>query len=150
MNDKSDRPMVGVAIFTAVMLLMVFIGESIPMVVRTIVYAVCVAGIMGVLALKNLLSSESAAVFRKFFGVGYLIFGGILISVILLDISFVPGDSLPLGMEPATAMAVFGVTFFPFIFIILWLVGFERVIVTPEKEKHLKGLVEKGEDQPNG
>ena len=150
MNDKSDRPLIGVAVFTAVMLLMVFIGESIPLVIRSIVYAICVVGIMGLLALKNLISDERAAVFRKLFGIGYLIFGGILILTILFDNSFVPGDSLRLGMEPATAMVVFGVTFFPFSFLILWLLGFERAIVTPEKELHLKRLVEEGEEQSNG
>lgn len=146
MNDKSDRRMVGVAVFTAVMLLMVFIGESIPLIFRSIVYAVCVAGIFGVLALNNLLHNDRAPLFRKLFGIGYLIFGGTLVLTILFDNSFVSGDPLRFGMEPATAMLVFGVTFFPFYFIALWLIGFERVIVTPEKEMHFERLKKEGEE----
>lgn len=150
MKSNSDRPILLVAALAAVMLLMVFIGESIPIVIRTIVYAICVVGIMGILVLKNILSKARATVFRRLFGIGYLIFGGILVSIILFDYWFVPGDALRFGMEPATAMFVFGVTFFPFFFVILWVVGFERAVVTPEKESHLEQVKKEGEEQSIG
>ena len=66
--------------------------------------------------------------------------------MIIFDYSFVAGDSLRFGMEPATAMLVFGVTFFPFSFVLLWVLGFERAIVTPEKEQRLKQLTEEGKE----
>ncbi len=151
MKSNSDRLVFFVAAFTALMLLMVFVGGSIPPTVRTIIYAICIVGIMGVLVLKNLLSEARVAVFRRLFIAGYVIFGGILVSIVLFDDSFVVGESLLFGMEPATALLVFGVTFFPFWFVILWVLGFKRVVVTPEKEERLKQLMEeRKEDTTHG
>lgn len=150
MKSNSNLPILTVATLTAIMLLMVFVGESIPILFRTIAYAICVVGVMGILVLMNILSEDRAGVFRKLFGIGYLIMGGILVSIILFDYWFATGDSLRFGLEPGTALLVFGVTFFPFAFIILWVLGFERVVVTPEKELRLKRLTEEGEEQSNG
>jgi len=151
MKSNSDRLILIVAVLSAVMLLMVFAGESIHIVVRTIAYGICIVGIMGFLVLKNLLKEARAALFGKLFMAGFLIYGGILVLMILFDHSFVAGDSLRFGMEPATAMLVFGITFFPFSFVLLWVLGFDRAIVTPEKEQRLKQLTEEGkEDIPHG
>ena len=110
--------------------------------VATIVYSVCIVGVIGILVLKNLLRNARSLMLRRLFGIGFLIYAAILIAVILFDESFVVGDTLRLGMEPATAMLVFGVTFFPFTFTLLWVAGFDRAIVTPEKEERLKKLTE--------
>jgi hypothetical protein len=151
MKSNSDLPIRIVAALTGTMLLMVFVSESMPAPIRTIIFAICIVGIIGVLVLKNLLSGPRAAIFRKLFGLGFLVFWVILVSIILFDVSFAPGDTLRFGMEPATAMLVFGITLFPFSFVLLWVLGFDRAVLTPEKEQHLKKLTEEGkEDVSNG
>ena len=142
MRSKSELPIIAVAAFSGTMLLMAFAGDSIPLLLRTIIYAVCIMGVIGVLVLKNLLSNARSSALRRLFGIGFFFYAAILIAIILFDKSFVVGDTLLLGMEPATAMLVFGVTFFPFTFTLLWLIGFDQAIVTPEKEEHLKKLTE--------
>ncbi len=140
MTTKQETPMVFVALFTGIMLLMVFVGESLPEVVRTIIYALCLTGTIGVLVVKNILSEEGSSKFRRLFSIGFLIFAVILVFIILLDHWFVVGDSLHLGMEPATSLLVSGVTFFPFSFIFLWIIGFDRVVAPPEKRRRLEEL----------
>ena len=77
----------------------------------------------------------------------------ILIGIIFLHEGFETGDALLLGMEPGTALMVFGPSLFPFWFLILWVTGFRRAIVPQEREDHLNQLTlqeVEGEDGADG
>ncbi len=132
------------------MLIMVFVGEALPIVVRTIVFGLGIVGIIAPLHLENLLKTPEAARTRKAFVITFVTMAVVIVAIILLDNSFVSGDSLLLGMEPATTFLVFGITFVPFALVIYWLLDFEKAIVPPEKEKRIKSLVTEGKEDSNG
>ena len=150
MNSQSDRPFIITAACLVVMLIMVFVGDALPLVFRTIVYGSCIVGIIGTLLVRNILPVREAARTRLVFTISMILMAVFVILIILLDKWFVPGDPLLLGMEPATAILVVGVTFLPFALIVFWLKDFQKSFVPPEKEKRLEKLKGEEEVTPNG
>ncbi|MCZ6671700.1 MAG: hypothetical protein O7C75_02050 [Verrucomicrobia bacterium] len=140
MKTNQDRLILYVAGLTALMLLLVLTGDLIPIVFRLIVHTGCIMGIISIMMLRNVLSDSRAAVIWRLYALGLVIMSGIILTIIFLHERFETGDPLLLGMEPGTTLLVFGISLFPFWFIVLWVIGFRRAIVPLEKEHHLNQL----------
>lgn len=140
METHQDRLLLLVVGFATVMLLSVLFGDWIPVLWQSIIYATAIMGVFTVLVLRNIISDSRGILIWRLFALGMLILFVIILSIILLDPRFEPGDPLLLGMQPATAIMVFGTSLFPFWFLILWVIGFRRAIVPQEREDHLNEL----------
>lgn len=137
----NDNSVIGLlALLGTLMLLIVLIGDSVAVHIRATAYSICILSTVGILMLRNILGGSRAASIRFLYGLGIVIMLGILLAIIFLDGRFETGDKLLLGMEPATAFLVIGVSLFPYWFIALWVIGFRRAFVTPEKERRLNQL----------
>lgn len=135
------------------MLVLLFIGESVSIHIRATIYSICLLSTIGILMLRNVLGGARAATIRILYGVGIVIMMGIFLAIIFLDNRFETGDSLILGMEPATALLVIGVNLFPYWFIALWVFGFRRAFVPLEKEhamNQLKTELQKNREDADG
>lgn len=135
------------------MLILVFTGDLIPLPPRSMIYSACIMGIFTVMVLRNILRDARALLFWRLYAAGLAIMFCILIGIIFLHEGFETGDALLLGMEPGTALMVFGPSLFPFWFLILWVTGFRRAIVPQEREDHLNQLTlqeVEGEDGADG
>ena len=130
-----------VAGLAALMLLIILTGEWIPLILRSILYTICMMGIFSLLMLKNILRENARSItYWRLYAVGLAILSGIFIAIIFIDKRFETGDTLTMGMEPGTALMVFGLPFFPFWFIVLWVIGFRASILPHEREDHLNWL----------
>ena len=139
-----DGTFVCLAAVSGIMLVVVLIGDLIPSPIAATVHTICTMGLIGVLMVRNIL--PGARLTRFLYGVGIFIMLGIILAIIILDEIFETGDELVLGMEPATAFLVIGITLFPFWFIALWVITFRRAFVTPEKERLLNQLKAERQD----
>ncbi len=153
MTPNQDRPLLYVAGLSALMLLLVLTSDWIPPTLNSILYTGCIMGIFSILMLRNILRNARANTILKLYAAGLAVFFGVLVAIILLDERFESGDPFVLGMEPGTAIMVFGISLVPFWFIILWVTGFRRAFVPHEKEAHLNQLKPKNvesESDANG
>ena len=142
MNSKQDRPIICIAGLTALLLLLILTGDWIPLILRSILYTVCMMAIFSILMLRNVLRENTAAIaFWRLYAIGLVILSAIFIAVVLIDGRFETGDALLMGMEPGTALMVFGLPLFPFWFTVLWVVGFRQAIMPQEREDHLNHII---------
>jgi hypothetical protein len=126
------------------MLILVFTGDLIPLSIRSIIYAGCIMGIFSIMMMRNILKDARAIVFWRLYVIGLVIMFCIIIAIIFMHDGFETGDALLLGMQPGTALMVFGPSLFPFWFIVLFVIGFRRAIVPQEREDHLNQLKSQG------
>jgi hypothetical protein len=142
MNSKQDRPIICIAGLTALLLLLILTGDWIPIIPRSILYTVCMMGIFSILMLRNVLRENTTAIaYWRLYAIGLVILSVIFIAVVLIDGRFETGDALLMGMEPGTALMVFGLPLFPFWFTVLWVVGFRQAIMPQEREDHLNHII---------
>jgi len=140
MKPDRDRPIVFIAVLSSLMLLLVLTSDWIPPILSSILYTVCIMGTFSLLMLRNILREARATKILKLYAAGLAVFFCVLIAIIPLEEQFEHGDSLVLGMEPGTAVMVFGISFVPFWFVILWVTGFRQAFVPHEREAHLNQL----------
>ncbi len=140
MKPDRDRPIVYIAVLSSLMLLLVLTSDRIPPILSSILYTACIMGIFSLLMLRNILREARAIKILRLYATGLAVFFGVLIAIILLEEKFENGDTLVLGMEPGTAIMVFGISLVPFWFIILWVTGFRQAFVPHEREAHLNQL----------
>ena len=148
MQKSSDTVIVIVGINVALLLVLVLSGDLINLHLRATFYAILLVSIQGIFITRNVLRTKETRSVMILYIVGVILFGMIVLSIIGFDKGYEPGNRLLLGMPPATALLVLGISLFPMWFMVLWVVFFHKAIVTPEKEKFLAQL--KNEKQSNG
>jgi hypothetical protein len=147
-NVQAEGAMIAVGVLLVIMLGAVFAGSVLGSEVQATVFALALLGFASILMIRSLESGARARLIRALYFVGLMIFAGIILAIIELDHEAALGEALVLGMPPATALLVFGVSLFPFSFLILWVAGFSKAILPPEKAQQLERLRRKAPRQP--
>ena len=127
-----------IGILTGVLLLNVLVGNAISQLSRTLVFAIAMQIIFGITIHSSLSPSPKAAFLRKLFGICSGILCALFVVLILFDHRWHQTQRLLLDMEPATCLLVFGITLWPFSFILLWATGFHTAILPPASAAAVK------------
>lgn len=140
MAVTQDRIMATTGLLSAVMLFNILLGDTLSIFVKTLIFGIAIQSLFGIFVQAGLSQSDSARTYRVIIGFCSFISVLLLIGVIVLDHQFHQSTSLVFGMEPATALFVFGITLWPFSFVFLWAYGFNKAILPPEVIKKLESI----------
>lgn len=138
MTTRQDRIIATAGILCSLMLLNILLGDRLTIFVKTLIFGIAIQSLFALIIQGGLSQTQAARGYRIAFGLCSLVSVLILIGVILLDQKFHQTNVLVLGMEPATTLFIFGITLWPFTFVILWAYGFNTAILPPETIKDLQ------------
>ncbi|MDA7510058.1 hypothetical protein N8737_01395 [Verrucomicrobia bacterium] len=140
MAVTQDRIMATTGILSGIMLLNILLGDTLSIFVKTLIFGIAIQSLFGFFVQAGLSQSDSARPYRVIIGISSFISVLILVGVIILDYQFHQTTFLIFGMEPASALFIFGITLWPFSFVFLWAFGFDKAILTPETIKNLERI----------
>lgn len=129
-----------IATMALLLLLTILFGSTLPRLPQVLIAALTLATIFGITLQSGLSPSPAARGYRRAFQVASFVSGIVLVGVVLLDHQFHQSDGRILGMEPATTLLVFGITFWPFSFVLMWTLGFDQAVIPPETTKQIDEL----------
>ena len=138
MNSKQDQRMATIGALCGIILLVILLGDGLPRTAKLLTVGISLQGLAGLLIHSGLRLSKSERQYQITYLICSLISGLILVSIILLDRPSIKATETVFGMEPATALLVFGITLWPFSFVTLWVLGFYRFVIPSETAKKIK------------
>lgn len=138
MDKTRDKLIATTGILSGICLGVILMGDRLPRLWAILIIGVSFQTIVGLGFQLGLVRSFAAQSYRWIYGFCSLISTLILVSLIFADQSLHGSDSLLMGMEPATAILVIGITLWPFTFVALWTFAFNRAILPKESIREIK------------
>lgn len=139
-SNLKDRYITGIAVCAGAMLLAILLGGFIPPTAQVLLAGLALQGMLGLIVQLNLIPGRDTKRYRWAFGFSCLVFAAIFFGIVYLDHVYQGGAQLVAGMEPATALMVFGITLWPFTAVSLWVIGFQKVIYSTQAQQTIKSL----------
>lgn len=143
MNHRQDWLVAVVGVCACIILLSILFGDWIHRQIQLLACGVAIQILFAILVQRSLLSTPSAKPFRIAYAMVSALMTAVVIGILLLDLS--PGDPkiLIAGMEPATALLVFGISLGPFAYVFLWIAVFHQSILPKHTLRRLENRNEK-------
>lgn len=143
MNSRQDWLVAVVGVCACIILLSILFGDQILLPIQLFTCGGAIQTLFAILVQRSLLSPPSAKPCRIAYAMVSALMTAVVIGILFLDLS--PGDPeiLIAGMEPATALLVFGISLGPFAYIFLWVAVFHQAILPKHTLRHLEKQNEK-------
>ncbi len=135
--ESKDKYIAVLAILTAGLLGTILFGAFLPSFARTIITGIGFYGFIGIAIQVAIPSTPAAVPYRRWFARSSVILIGLFTSLAFLDQRYHGEAVLILGMEPATAMLVFGLTLWPFSYVALWVIGFDTAMLPLDQRQRI-------------
>ncbi len=143
MKSRQDRSIAAIGILAGIMLLSILLGNHIPLPAQTLTYALALQLLFAILIQNSLNPALNVKPYRIAYAAVSTLMAAIVIGILLLDRPPNNPNTRLAGMEPATALLVFGISLGPFAYIFLWITGFHRVILSKHTTRNLDEQKEK-------
>ncbi len=139
----SDKYIAGVGAIAALLLAVILLPIEASLLFKSMLVGAGIQALIMLLLMANLSPHPEAKRYR----IAYALCGGIMLAILVLTPvlhgRFHGSDTTFMGMEPATALLVFGITFWPFSFVTLWSVGFCHTVFRPETVQAVQAAAER-------
>ena len=146
MKTLQDRTMAAVGILLGIILISILAGDRIPLPIRVFTFGIALQCVFFSVIQWSLRRSDNSRPWLIGWAAVSTLMTIIVIGIIVLHFRYDNQEQLIAGMEPATALLVFGVTLTPFGYVFLWTAGFFRAIFPPGSSRRLTQLRERDKD----
>ena len=144
MNINQDRLVAAIGVFASIILLSILFVDHLPLPIHTFTCGIVIQMLFAILVQRSLLSTPSAKLCRIAYAIVSAFMTAVILGILSLDLSLNDPKILVGGMEPATALLVFGITLGPFAYMFLWITAFRQTILP----KHTLRRLEKRNEKP--
>ena len=144
MNTNQDRLVAAVGVCAGIILLSILFADHFSLPIHTFTCSIAIQMLFAILVQRSLLSTPSAKPYRIAYATVSAFMTAVLLGILSLDLSLSNAKILVGGMEPATALLVFGITLGPFAYVFLWITTFHQTILS----KHTLRRLEKRNEKP--
>ena len=141
MNTNQDRLVAAVGVFAGIILLSILFADHLPLPIHTFTCGIAIQMLFAILVQRSLLPTPSAKPYRIAYATVSAFMTAVVLGILSLDLSLSDSKILVCGMEPATALLVFGISLGPFAYVFLWITAFHQSILP--KHKHTLPHLEK-------
>ncbi|MCS1409490.1 MAG: hypothetical protein M2R45_02671 [Verrucomicrobia subdivision 3 bacterium] len=138
MNSTQDRLVAMVAVLAVIILLSVLAGDQVSLFTRALMFGVAMQLLFGIMIHLSLIPAPSAKRYRIAYNTVSIFMMIVVVGIILLDQRPYDPANLMMGMEPATALLVFGISLGPIAYVFLWLIGFYQAIFPASSSEALE------------
>lgn len=138
MNTNQDRLVAGIGVCAGIILLSILFVDHLPLPIHTFTCGIAIQILFSILVQRSLLSTPSAKPCRIAYAAVSTFMTAVILGILSLDLSLSDPKILVGGMEPATALLVFGITLGPFAYVFLWITTFHQSILPKHTLKHLE------------
>lgn len=145
MNINQDRLVAAIGVFAGIILMSILFVDHLPLPIHTFTCGVAIQMLFATLVQRSLLSTPSAKLCRIAYATVSAFMTAVILGILSLDLSLSDLKILVGGMEPATALLVFGISLGPFAYVFLWITTFHQSILPKHTPKHLEKRNEKRE-----
>lgn len=145
MNTNQDRLVAAVGVCAGITLLSILFADQLPLPIHTFTCGIAIQILFAILVQRSLLSTPRAKPCRIAYAAVSALMTAVVLGILSLDLSLSDSKILIGGMEPATALLVFGISLGPFAYVFLWITTFHQSILSKHTLKHLEKRNEKRE-----
>ena len=145
MNTNQDRLVAVIGVCAGIILLSVLFADHLPLPIHTFACGIAIQILFAILVQRSLLSTPSAKPYRIAYAAVSAFMTTVVLGILSLDLSLSDPRILVGGMEPATALLVFGISLGPFAYVFLWITTFHQSILSKHTLQHLEKRNEKCE-----
>ena len=143
MNTNQDRLVAGIGVCAGIILLSILFVDHLPLPIHTFTCGIAIQILFSILVQRSLLSTPSAKPCRIAYASVSTFMTAIVLGILSLDLSISDPKILVGGMEPSTALLVFGISLGPFAYVFLWITTFHQSILPKHTLKHIEKRNEK-------